>query len=85
LGEQQRAAVARALALEPCLVLADEPTSHQDEGWTAAVIGLLRAAATGERACVVATHNPEALERANRVLRLRDGRLASGGFSPLTA
>ena len=77
LGQQQRAAVARALVLAPQLVLADEPSAHQDAAWVADVFAALhRATAERGAACLVATHDPEALRFADRVLSLVDGTLA---------
>lgn len=78
LGEQQRAAVARALLLTPAVVLADEPTAHQDAHWVHHIFRLLRAAADGGTACLVATHSIEGLTYADRVLEIRDGRLDDG-------
>ena len=74
-GEQQRLAVARALVQEPALVLADEPTGNLDAEAGAAVLGLLRTAADDGRAVVLVTHDEAATAQADRVLRLRDGRL----------
>jgi ABC-type lipoprotein export system ATPase subunit len=75
-GEQQRLAVARALVHDPPLVLADEPTGNLDTEAGAAVLGLLRAAASADgRAVVLVTHDEAATARADRVLHLRDGRL----------
>jgi ABC-type lipoprotein export system ATPase subunit len=73
LGEQQRAAVARALVTSPALLVADEPTSHQDEANTDRVTAALaEVAATGS--CVfVATHDSRMLDRCDLVLRMRDG------------
>jgi len=77
LGEQQRAAVARALVTSPALLVADEPTSHQDEANTDRVIGVLaEVAATGS--CVfVATHDSRMLDRCDLVFRMRDGVVTS--------
>jgi ABC-type lipoprotein export system ATPase subunit len=75
LGEQQRTAVARALALDPSLVLADEPTAHQDADHADTVLGALRARADQGGACLVATHDARLLPHLDRVLRLHDGRL----------
>jgi ABC-type lipoprotein export system ATPase subunit len=72
-GEQQRLAIARALVNDPELVLADEPTGNLDQENGAAVLALLRG--LGDRAVVLVTHEPEAAGIADRVLRLRDGRL----------
>ena len=73
-GEQQRFAIARALVNDPELVLADEPTGNLDEDSGAAVLELLRNL-TG-RGVVIVTHEPRAAAIADRVLHLRDGRLA---------
>ena len=60
IGQQQRTALARALVLRPPVLLADEPTSHQDAGWRDAVWRLLLEAANEGTACLVATHEEEA-------------------------
>jgi putative ABC transport system ATP-binding protein len=73
LGEQQRTALARALVLKPKLLLADEPTGHQDEGWGRGVFKALRLAAREGTCCLVATHNPEAIKLVDRVVAIRDG------------
>ena len=71
LGQQQRAAVARALVLEPALVLADEPTAHLDGASADLVVGELRRAAAAGSAVVVATHDPLVVDAADRVVELR--------------
>jgi putative ABC transport system ATP-binding protein len=75
LGEQQRTALARAAVLEPQVLLADEPISHQNEEWASSVLLVLRLLADAGTACLVATHNPIAFEAAHRSLELRDGAL----------
>jgi len=76
LGQQQRAAVARALVLTPQLVLADEPSAHQDAAWVHDVFAALRQVVHDRgAACLVATHDPDALGFADRVLHLADGEL----------
>lgn len=75
LGEQQRAAVARAAVVRPRLLLADEPIAHQDVERAEAVMFVLRRLADTGTACLVATHNELAFEAADRVLELHDGRL----------
>jgi ABC-type lipoprotein export system ATPase subunit len=76
LGQQQRAAVARALVLTPQLVLADEPSAHQDAAWVHDVFAALRQVVHDRgAACLVATHDPDALQFADRVLHLADGEL----------
>lgn len=74
-GEQQRAALARALVLSPRLLLADEPSGHQDKGWADAVWGAIRKAAARGTCCLVATHNQEVIGYLDRLLRMTDGRL----------
>ena len=75
LGEQQRAALARALVSSPALLLADEPTGHQDSVWARGVMRALRTACAEGTACLVATHNPEVLRYVDRILGIRDGRV----------
>ena len=75
IGEQQRTGLARALALSPRLLLADEPTGHQDAVWAKGVFKVLRRAAQEGTACLVATHNRELLQYADRIVGIRDGRL----------
>ena len=75
-GEQQRVAVARALANRPRILLADEPTGNLDPETSAAVFGNLRAMVRGQgTAALVATHNLELAGRMDRVLTLRQGRI----------
>jgi putative ABC transport system ATP-binding protein len=75
LGEQQRIAIARALLLSPRLLLADEPTAHQDHGWGDAVLNLIREHADEGGASVLVSHHQQALDRADRLLFMRDGTL----------
>ena len=77
-GQQQRVALARALANDPDLVLADEPTGNLDSGSTRDVLGLLRAAHRRGRTLLVATHDARVAAAADRLLRMRDGRIVAG-------
>ena len=74
-GQQQRTALARALAGRPRAVLADEPTSHQDAVSAERVWAALAAACLDGTACLVATHDERAAGRADRVWRIEDGRV----------
>jgi lipoprotein-releasing system ATP-binding protein len=77
-GEQQRAAVARALVTEPALLLADEPSGNLDERNAEQLHGLFAGLARNFRtAVVVVTHNRSLAARADRVLRLSEGVLAA--------
>ena len=84
-GQQQRAAVARALVTSPALVLADEPTGNLDSASTAEVLAVLDDLNARGRTIVVVTHEREVAERARRVVHLRDGRiLADDRVRPIT-
>lgn len=73
-GEQQRVAVARALANRPKLVLADEPTGNLDEHTADVVLGEFMALVRGQgSAALVATHNERLAAKMDRVVRLQDG------------
>jgi lipoprotein-releasing system ATP-binding protein len=76
-GEQQRVAVARALANRPALVLADEPTGNLDEATADIVLAeFLRLVRDEGSAALVATHNERIAAKMDRVVRLHEGRLA---------
>jgi ABC-type lipoprotein export system ATPase subunit len=77
LGEQQRIALARALLLGPRLILADEPTAHQDHGWADVALTLLREHAQAGGSSVLVSHHQQALDRADRLLFMTDGVLTS--------
>jgi putative ABC transport system ATP-binding protein len=76
MGERQRVMIAMALATNPRLVLADEPTGNLDTKLTKEVLGLLRETSTERNATVLlATHDPLAAGFADQIHELRDGRL----------
>lgn len=76
-GQQQRVAVARALAMEPALMLADEPTGNLDSRSTAEVLDLLESIHARGGTIAVITHEDEVAARAQRVITLRDGKIES--------
>jgi putative ABC transport system ATP-binding protein len=75
MGEQQRVAVARALAYRPGLLVADEPTAHLDERRALTVARRLAALAGSGSAVLIATHDRRILGDCHRVLTMSDGRL----------
>lgn len=77
-GQQQRVALARTLANDPALILADEPTGNLDPATREQVLGMF-AEFNGEgRTIVMVTHDPVAASRAQRTLRLEQGSICSG-------
>ena len=79
-GEQQRVAVARAIASSPSIVLADEPTAALDSENGHAVMALLsRIAKEQQRSVLAVTHDPRTLGYADRVVRIEDGRFVGEG------
>ncbi len=76
-GQQQRVALARMLANDPAVVLADEPTGNLDPETTQQVIEFLEEVNGEGRTIVMVTHDPRAAQRAKRTLRLRGGAILS--------
>jgi putative ABC transport system ATP-binding protein len=74
-GQRQRVAIARALANRPTLLLADEPTGALDSGGAADVLELFGRLHRAGRTILMVTHNREVAEGAQRIVRMRDGRL----------
>ncbi len=75
-GQRQRLAIARALARDARLVILDEPTANLDPEAAAAVAAAVERLA-GERSVLVISHDPEAVERADRIVHLESGRIVS--------
>lgn len=82
LGEQQRVAVARALIARPVLLIADEPTAHQDEANVERIVEYLRGAVAAGTGVLVATHDARVLALTDRVVELRDGRTVDQTVPP---
>jgi len=77
-GEQQRVAIARAVICEPKILLADEPTGNLDTENSQLVLNMLRTLNRSFRQTILMiTHNPEAAAVADRIIRMRDGRVVS--------
>jgi len=77
-GERQRVAVARALAGEPSIILADEPTASLDRPAADALIeDLVRLAREGGKTLIIASHDPGVHQHADRLVEVFDGRLAT--------
>lgn len=85
-GEQQRAAIARALANDPAIVVADEPTGNLDSHNADAVLALFRALATDGKTVLMVTHERDVSRFADRVVTLVDGRVSTNEVNgPLDA
>jgi len=82
-GQRQRLAIARALANEPTLLLADEPTGALDSEGGQEVIELLSRLHTGGQTIVLVTHDASVASAAGRIVRMRDGRIAAEEDSDL--
>ena len=81
-GQQQRVALARMLANDPAVILADEPTGNLDPETAAQVIHFLEQFNAEGRTIVMVTHDPRAAARAKRMVRLTEGRLVGEMISP---
>jgi putative ABC transport system ATP-binding protein len=78
-GQRQRVAIARATVMRPSILLADEPTGNLDRASGHEIIELLENMNRGGLTLIVVTHDPEVGNRAGRVVRLVDGRIAHDG------
>lgn len=74
-GQQQRVAIARAIAQAPPVILADEPTGNLDSASTVEIMGVLRNLHKDGRTVILITHDNEIAAQAERVIKIRDGRI----------
>ena len=76
-GQQQRVAIARAIAQAPPIILADEPTGNLDSNSTKEIMGILRELHADGRTVILITHDNEIAAQADRVIKIKDGRVES--------
>jgi putative ABC transport system ATP-binding protein len=76
-GQQQRVAIARALVTDPGILLADEPTGNLDTASSTEVMSIFDKLHKEGRTIVMVTHSDEIAQRANRIIRMRDGKIVS--------
>lgn len=77
-GQQQRVAIARAIANEPAILLADEPTANLDTETSLHILELFRELNRKGQTIIMVTHEPEFGEKADRTIRIKDGKISSG-------
>ena len=76
-GQQQRVAIARSLVNDPFFLLADEPTGNLDSATTDDILNLLQSLNEQGKTIIMVTHEPEVGQRTKRIVRLKDGQIAS--------
>jgi putative ABC transport system ATP-binding protein len=84
IGQQQRVALARTLANDPAVILADEPTGNLDPETREQVLKFLGDLRHEGRTVIMVTHDPAAASRATRVIKLRDGAVVSDSGTPIS-
>ena len=84
-GQRQRLAIARALANQPTLVLADEPTGALDSEGGREVLELFRRLHAGGQAILMVTHDSDVADAADRIVHMRDGRIVDSGMETVGA
>jgi putative ABC transport system ATP-binding protein len=80
-GQQQRVAIARAMANDPLIVLADEPTGNLDSASGADILAILDRLHAEGKTLIVVTHDESIAAKAQRIIRLFDGRIAKDDFN----
>ena len=76
-GQQQRVAIARAIAQAPPIILADEPTGNLDSGSTKEIMQIMKSLHEDGRTIILITHDNEIAAQAERVIKIKDGRIES--------
>ncbi len=76
-GQQQRVSIARALANDPAIILADEPTGAVDTKTREVIVDLLKGLSEKGQTIIVVTHDMEVAKQTNRIITMRDGKIAS--------